>query len=307
MITKKIKKYILNPKLILKRLDDYRLITLKDEDYINMRYETTFNKKLNLEDPQTFNEKLQWLKLYDRNPKYTKLVDKYEVKDYVANLIGKQYIVPTIGIYDKWKDINFKNLPNQFVIKCTHDSASTIVCREKTYKHIKKCRGKIKRALKKNYFYGGREWPYKNVKPRIIIEKYIFNTNEEDLKDYKFFCFDGKVKVFKIDFDRFSKHQANYYDCNGNLLEFGEEVCPPDFNKKLEIPGNLKKMIELAEKLSENIPFVRIDFYDIDNKKIYFGEMTFYPAAGFGKFEPEEWDYKLGKLIDLTKVKKYEK
>ena len=152
--------------------------------------------------------------------------------------------------------------------------------------------------MKKNYYTLGREWPYKDVRPRIIAEKYMADKNGEAPRDYKFFSFNGVVKCFKIDFDRFSNHRANYYDRERNLLHFGEVVCPPDFTKQLEMPETLSQMIEIAEKLSKNIPFARIDFYDIDNQ-IYFGEITFYPAAGFGSFVPEEWDYRLGEWISL--------
>ena len=159
---------------------------------------------------------------------------------------------------------------------------------------------KINKALKHNYYYTGREWPYKNVKPRIIIEEYMQDEKLKELRDYKFFCFNGKVNLFKVDFDRFLEHRANYYDKNLKLLKFGEEVCPPDFEKKIEIPKDIMKMIELAEKLSNEKKFVRIDFY-YTNKKIYFGEMTFYPASGFGKFTSEDWNYKLGKWINIEK------
>ncbi len=278
---------------------------LRDIPYINVFFKARLGYYPNLDNPQTFNEKLQWLKLHDRKPIYTTMVDKYEVKKYVADIIGKEHIIPTIGIYDKFDDINFDKLPNKFVIKCTHDSGGLVICNNKQLLNIEQIKKKIDKSLKRNYYYSGREWPYKNVKPRILIEQYMEDPKEKDLRDYKFFCFDGKVRCFKIDFNRFIKHQANYYDENGELLKFGEEVCLPDFNMKLKIPSNLNKMIRLAEKLSEGIPFVRIDFYSVENK-VYFGEMTLYPAAGFGKFIPEEWDKKLGEMIDLDALKKKE-
>ena len=293
-----IKKYLKQPLKILIKLDNLRFINLTDKKKINIKYRVEFKKKLNLHSPCTFNEKLQWLKLYDRNPEYTKMVDKYEAKRYVADIIGQEFIIPTLGVYDKFDEIDFDKLPEQFVIKCTHDSGGIIICKDKSKLDIKKAKNKINRSLKTNYYYAGREWPYKNVKPRIIIEKYMEDSVDKDLKDYKFFCFNGKVKFFKIDFERVLNHKANYYDTDGNLLPFGEMVCPPDFNKELKIPNNLKKMIELAEKLSKDTKFIRVDFYEIDNK-IYFGELTFYPASGFGRFIPDEYDLILGNLLKL--------
>lgn len=272
---------------------------IPDKLYLKIIYRKRLQKTLNLKNPKTFNEKLQWLKLYDRNPLYTKLVDKYEVKDYVANIIGKEHVIPTIGVYDSFDDINFKKLPKQFVIKCTHDSGGLVIVKDKNKLDIEKAKKKINKSLKKNYYYCGREWPYKNVQPRIIIEEYMEDKKTKELRDYKFFCFNGKMKFFKIDFNRLTYHQANYYNKNGILLKFGEKVCPPDYEKKLEMPINLKKMIKLAETLSKNIPFLRVDFYEI-NGDIYFGELTFFPASGFGKFVPEDWDEKLGDYIIIN-------
>ena len=274
------------------------MIYMEDTAFLKLKYKNIIGEKLNLNNPQTFNEKLQWLKLNDRKDIYTTMVDKYEVKKYVSDVIGEKYIIPTLGIYNSFDEIDFEKLPNKFVVKCTHDSGSTIICKDKKKFDIKKAKKKINKALKYNYYYAGREWPYKNVKPRIIIEEYIEDEELKDLRDYKFFCFNGKVNLFKVDFNRFLEHRANYYDKNLKLLEFGEEVCPPDFEKKIEIPKDIMKMILLAEKLANGTKFVRIDFY-YTNKKIYFGEMTFYPASGFGKFIPDSWDERLGEMINL--------
>lgn len=291
------------PSRIILLLNSKGIRIFDDEKYIKMLYRQKFRKKLDLENPKTFNEKLQWLKLYDRREEYTKMVDKYEAKEYVASLIGEEYIIPTIGVYDKFEDIDFDKLPKKFAIKCTHDSGGLIICKNKKELDINEARKKINQCLRRNFYYLGREWPYKNVKPRIIAEKYMVDENYDELRDYKFFCFSGRVEFFKVDFNRFIKHQANYYDKNSKLLRFGEEVCPPDYNKKIIMPNNLKKMIELAEKLSKDIPFVRVDFYDVDGN-IYFGEMTFFPASGFGKFIPEEWDEKIGKMLKLPLEKR---
>lgn len=418
---------------------------LPDPIYLKMRYRLALKKSLRLEDPHTFNEKLQWLKLYDRKPIYTTMVDKFAVKQYVAERIGKEYIIPTLGVWDKFDDIDFDALPNQFVLKCTHDSGGLVIVRDKDTMNMGAAKQKIEKSLKDNYYYNGREWPYKDVKPRIIAEQYMtdggnklsdykihnfngipkvilvcrdrfassgltedfftgtwehldirrpnhpnstteiekpaeldemlelsrvlskdipflrtdfytinhkvyfgemtfypasgfagFVPDEWDktlggwikmpieggvilykeniyilisadsdisakggeLTDYKFFCFNGKVKCFKIDFNRFTNHRANYFTSEGELLPFGEVVCPPDFSRKLAMPHSLKKMIEFSERLSADVPFLRVDFYEV-NKQIYFGELTFFPASGFGTFEPDKWDYTLGSWLAL--------
>ena len=283
-------------KKLLKLLPDYIFLQIK--------YRYKFNKKLDLKKPQTINEKLQWLKLYDRNPEYTKMVDKYEAKKYVANIIGEEYIIPTLGVYDKFEDINFATLPNQFVIKCTHDSGGLIICKDKTKLNIKEARKKINKSLKRNYFYTGREWPYKNVKPRIIAEQYMVDESGTELKDYKFFCFNGEPKLLFVAKDRPYATKFNYYDMDFKKLPFKQHY--KNFNDYIEKPKGFEKMIELSRKLSKDIPHVRVDFYDI-NGKVYFGELTFYHFSGFEKFEPEEWDRILGDMLKLPKEKKIEK
>ena len=280
-------------KKLLKLLPDYIFLQIK--------YRYKFNKKLDLKKPQTFNEKLQWLKLYDRNPEYTKMVDKYEAKKYVANIIGEEYIIPTLGVYDKFEDINFATLPNQFVIKCTHDSGGLVICKDKTSFNIKEARKKINISLRNTYYNYGREWPYKNVKPRIIIEKYMVDESKKELKDYKFFCFNGEPKLLFVAKDRPFATKFNYYDMNFKKLPFKQHY--ENFNDYIEKPKGFEKMIELSKKLSKDIPHVRVDFYDI-NGKVYFGELTFYHFSGFEKFEPEEWDKILGDMLELPKEKR---
>ena len=285
---------------IIRKIDlQLKIHCFSDKAYLKAMYYYTFGKRLDLKDPKTFNEKLQWLKLNDRNPLYTTMVDKYAAKEYVKNIIGSEYIIETLGKWDSFDQINFEQLPNQFVLKCTHDSGGLVICRDKSRFDIQEARKKINDSLKRNFFYVGREWPYKNVKPRIIAERYMEDQNG-DLKDYKFFCFDGKVKFFKIDFEREKSHQANYYDCEGHLLPFGEEICPPNPHKIIEIPSNLKRMIELAEELSSGVDFLRVDFYSISDDDIKFGELTFYPASGFGRFVPEEKDLEIGNMLKLS-------
>lgn len=271
---------------------------MPDADFLQRAFALRLGYPLNLSNPTTFNEKLQWLKLHDRKPIYTTMVDKYAVKEYVASIIGDEYIIPTLGVWDKFEDIDFDTLPNQFVLKCTHDSGGLVICKDKSKLDMASARKRINRSLKRNYFYVGREWPYKDVKPRIIAEKYMEDSSTSELRDYKFFCFGGVVKCFKVDFDRFIEHRANYYDRAGNRLNFGEAAYPPDPSRSILLPNNLSQMIEYAEELSKGIPFLRADFYNVD-ETVYFGELTFYPASGFGKLVPEDWDGILGQWIEL--------
>ena len=272
-----------------------------DEKYLKIKYRAYYGKKLDLNNPRSFNDKIQWLKLYDRNPAYTRLVDKADVKDYVAGIIGTEKIIPTYGVWNNADEIDFSSLPDKFVLKCTHDSSSVVICRDKNKLDVDKAKERLTRGLTKDFYSAGREWAYKGVKPRIIAEMYMTDSGDDtasELRDYKFFCFNGKVKCLKVDFDRFVKHRANYYDINGSLLPFEEVVCPSDPSREIQLPFNLQEMIVTAEKLASEIPFVRVDLYNV-NGHIYFGEMTFYPASGFGFFNPEEWDLKLGQWLDL--------
>lgn len=287
-----------HPSDLILALGARNLIKISDTLYLKLRYKQKMGYDLNLENPKSFNEKLQWLKLYDRKPIYTTMVDKYAVKEYVASIIGKQYIIPTLGVWDKFEDIDFDALPNQFVLKCTHDSGGLVICRDKSKLDKNAARKKINNSLKRNYYYAGREWPYKDVKPRIIAEKYMVDHSLSELRDYKFFCFNGVAKCYKVDFDRFVEHKANYFTSDGEIMNFGEKVCPPDFNKELPIPKNLEKMKEFAEKLSSEQPFLRADFYDVDGK-VYFGELTFFPDSGFGKFVFDDNDELFGSWIKL--------
>lgn len=264
-------------------------------------------KKLHLKNPKSFNEKLQWLKIYDYKPEYSTLVDKLAVKSYVESCIGNKHIIPTLAVWDSVEEIDWDSLPNQFVLKTTHGGGGcgVIVCTDKTNFDRIKAINKLKRSLRTNIGQTYREKPYLNVPRKIIAEKYIaehiINSNgaKVDLQDYKFFCFNGKVKFFKIDFGRFVEHHANYYSPNGDLLPFGEVVCKPDPNHVENMPTNLSEMIRLAETLSANYKFLRVDLYNV-NGKIYFGELTFYPAAGMGAFIPKEWDEKIGDFLTLS-------
>lgn len=297
----KLKKVLENPLFIIVFLNNRRLLRLSDEKYLKIKYYAVFHKKLDLNNPQTFNEKLQWLKLYDRKDIYTKMVDKYDAKEFIANTIGEEYVIPTLGVYDKFDEIDFEKLPKQFVIKCTHDSGGLVIVKDKSNLNIKEARKKINKALKRNYYNNGREWPYKNVKPRIIVEKYIYDKKYNDLRDYKFYCFNGKAELFYITSERETQLKLTFFNVKGEFLNLKQDG--DDNNPNIELPTNLNKMILLAEKISKNIPHLRVDFYEIDNK-IYVGELTLSDGSGFGKFEPEIWDKKIGDMIDLSIVKK---
>lgn len=276
---------------------------IPDRIYLQIVYFKHFRRFINFNNPKTFNEKIQWLKLNYRNEEYTKLVDKYRVKQYITKLIGEEYVIPTLGVWNNVDDIDFKSLPEKFVLKCNNDSGGIVICKNKKDFDEAKAKSFLKERLKNNGYWYGREWPYKNVKPCIIAEKYMEDSISKDIKDYKFFCFNGSMEFFDIDIDRFIEHRANYYDRNGNFLPFGKTYCPPDYTKKIEMPKNLDKMIELTETISHNTVLSRIDFYEIDGQ-VYFGEITFYPGSGFSPFTDEKWDYKLGDMIDLPNIKK---
>ena len=277
----------------------YRLgLIVPDRIFIMLKYRKAFGRWPNLKNPQTFNEKLNWLKLHDRNPLYTRMVDKCEAKLYVADLIGEEYIIPTLGVWNRAEDIDFDALPDKFVLKATHDSGRVIICKDKSKLDRAKAVRDMQYSLKRDFYAMTREWPYKNVPPRIIAETLLETTDNEDIKDYKFFCFNGRVEFMKVDFDRQIEHHANYYDRNFKFLDFGEDVCPPIKERIIQRPANFKKMIELAEKISNNIRFVRVDFYEVNNR-VYFGEITFFPDSGTGTFTPRSADMEIGKLLKL--------
>lgn len=303
----KIARFLKEPKRYTSKImHKYFSWLLSDKQYLKAQFLYTFGYPLDLESPKTFCEKLQWLKLYDRNPKYTTMVDKYEVKKYVAEIIGEEYIIPTLAVWDKPQDIDWNTLPNQFVLKTTHGGGGNgvIICKDKELLDKRAIIKQLESSLDKDLYKEFREWPYKNVPKRIIAEKFMAPEKSpapNDLPDYKFFCFNGKVRFFKVDFGRFVEHHANYYSPEGELLEFGEQGLEPDPNYPIELPNNLRDMISLAEKLSADEPFLRVDFYNV-NGKIFFGELTFYPASGFGSFTPNIWNLRIGDMI-LLKTK----
>ena len=255
---------------------------IPDSFFLKMLYYCRMGKSLNLKDPKLFSEKLQWLKLNDRNPLYTKLVDKYSVKDYVASILGHDFIIPTLGVWDRVEDINFSELPDKFVIKCTHDSGGLVICRGKSCFDIESCKKKLQACLKNDYYAATKEWPYKNVPRRIIAEQYIDPLPEtEDLPDYKFFCFNGVPKYCQVISGRGTKMCIDFFDHEWNHQPFHEPCDYPFANKEPLKPQNFNKMWEAAAKLAKDKAFSRIDFYDVGTN-VYFGEITFFPTSGMG-------------------------
>ena len=292
----------MNIRSILKKmyLSIYHLGLLNfipDEVFIPFQYRVATGKYLDLSNVKTFNEKIQWIKLYDRNPIYPLIVDKYKVREYVSEKIGAQYLIPLLGKWDRVDDVNLQSLPDQFVIKCNHDSGGIAICRNKNSFDWYKEKLSIQKHLEQNHYYMSREWAYKDVKPCIIAEQYIMDEETRDLRDYKFFCFNGRAKYVQVDFDRFVDHKRNIYDMNWNLVDLTIK-CPNDPHRILKKPNDFDEMIRLAEKLSEGFPQIRVDLY-YANKKIYFGELTLYHGNGFEKFTPEYYGEIFGSFIDL--------
>jgi hypothetical protein len=295
-----IKKYINNPKLILLGFIRRFAWLFPDKFYLKAYYLLIMGKKLNLNNPQTYNEKLQWLKLFDRKPEYTQMVDKATAKDYVAKIIGNEYIIPTLGVWEKFEDIDFEKLPDQFVLKTTHDSGGVVVCKDKKTFDIKSVSDKINKRLQINAFYILREWPYKNVKPRIIVEKFLANSNNEELLDYKFYCFNGEVKCVLVCSNRDAAKKnlcLDFYDMDWKRLPF-KFIKYANNQISFPKPYNYELMLEFSKKLSLNIPHIRVDFYEVDGH-LYFGELTFTTTSGYSDYSPNVWNYKLGSWITL--------
>lgn len=276
---------------------------IPDKSYLKMVYFMEFGRRLNLKEPLTYNEKLQWLKLYDRKDLYTKLVDKYLVRDYVRSKIGDEYLIPLLGKWDKVEDIDFDILPERFVLKCNHDSGSVIVCKDKSTLDRKRVCKKLAKHLKRGTYYYAREWPYRNVKPCIIAEQYMEDTMTKELRDYKFFAFDGVVKSMFIAADRHNENKPTTFDFfDTEFRHLDLRHGHPNAETQPEKPKNFELMIELTEKLAKGFPHVRVDFYEV-NGKVYFGEITFFHHSGFTRFDPEKWDLVFGEWLKLPSAK----
>lgn len=272
-----------------------------DKPYLKIRFRiATGGEKLDLKNPKTFNHKLQWLKIYDRKPIYTSMVDKYEAKKFVADRLGSEYIVENYGAWDRFDDIDFDALPEQFVLKCTHDSGGLVVCRDKNTLDREKAREKIERSLKRNYFWSGREWPYKNVKKKIIAEKYLSDFDSEDgITDYKFYCFDGEPKFLYVSrgLEDHSTARISFLTLDWQFAPFGRRDFKP-FESLPPKPQNYEKMLEICKTLSKDCPFLRVDLYECSGQ-VYFSELTFFPCGGVMPFKDKSDDEKLGQLIKL--------
>lgn len=281
-------------------LDSRRLLKwIPDSLYLRILYYLKMKKKLDLENPKYFTEKLQWLKLYDRKPEYTLIVDKYAVRQFVAERVGEEYLVPLVGgPWNSFDEINFDILPQQFVLKTNHDCGGIVICRDKEKLNKVEAEKILKKHLRRNYFYGNREWPYKNVSPKIIAEEYLVDESGTELKDYKFFAFDGMVKAVFVATDRYAETETcfDFYDENFRHLPFTNGH--PNANIAPSKPDNYDEMLKLAKKLSQGFPHVRVDLYNV-NGKLFFGELTLYHWSGMVPFEPEQWDEIMGSWMTL--------
>ena len=272
---------------------------MSDKEYLSWLYRARMGRFPDLNYPKSFNEKLQWLKLNDRKPEYTEMVDKYLAKKYVEKRIGEKYIIPTLGVWDEFDQIEFEKLPDQFVLKTTHDSGGVVICKDKANFDKAAAKRKLEKSLKRNYYWAEREWPYKNVKPQIIAEKFMVDKSGDGLIDYKFYCFNGMPEFLYISngMDNHKTARLSFLTMNWEKAPFGRsdylefETIPPR-------PRKFDEMVQIAKSLSEGHPFLRVDLYEI-SEQVYFSELTFSPCGGFMPFVPEEWDEKLGDMISI--------
>lgn len=296
---------------IFKKLNkNNRIDKVNDKTYLKIVYLGKVRKFLRLKNPKTYSEKLQWLKLNDHNPLYTTLVDKYELKKWVDEKIGKGHTVKTLGLYNNVGEIDLDRLPNQFVLKCTHNSGGLVICKDKQKKMFYTKHNEpiewavaldgLKESLNFNYYYYGREWPYKNVPPRIIAEEYLVQNHEnkeETLSDYKYFCFNGEPKIMYISKDSDTLPHTDFFDMDFNHLNI--KIVDENSSVLPEKPKKFDEMKEFAAKLSQGIPHVRVDFYCL-NDTVYVGELTFYHGSGFITITPDKWNYEIGSWIDCN-------
>ena len=290
--------YIDHPRIFFSSLLKETGFLFPDKLYLQMMYYLKTGKRLDLTNPITFGEKLQWLKLYDRRPEYVAMVDKYDVKDYVVKIIGKKYVVPTLGLWDRPECIDFDVLPNQFVLKTTHGGGSigVVICKDKPMLDKQRTICSLKKAMEQNLYKTGREWPYKNVRSRILAEQFLSDGREE-LMDYKVHVFGGTPRIIQVDYNRFISHKRTLYDTNWKKIE-GTIGFPTDENREIERPAVLNELLVLSSKLAKGIPYVRTDFYIVGNQ-IYFGEMTFYHGSGYERILPESLDVQMGNWIEI--------
>lgn len=274
---------------------------LPDKPYLKIQYKHLTHRKLNLDSPVRYNEKLQWIKLYDRQPIYTDLVDKYKVKKIISDRIGEKFVVPLLAVWNSPEKIDISSLPDQFVIKTNHDSKGVIVCKDKTQFDLEKARLFFSERMKRNGFDYGREWPYKDIDRKIIAEQYLEDYSG-GLMDYKVMCFNGEPKLVQLHQGRFTDHYSqDFYDIEWNLQPFNQ-VGEISSGFPAPKPSFLPEMLELSRKLSASIPHVRVDWYHA-NGQLYFGEMTFFDASGYLEFVPDKYNEILGSWIQLPSGK----
>jgi hypothetical protein len=294
------KNFINNPKRLLIRILILFSPLFRDEKYLKLMFRLKTSYKLNFENPETYNEKLQWLKINYRLPIMTIMADKYEAKKYTASVLGEQYVIKNYGVWNKFDDIDFDKLPKKFVLKTTHDSGGVIICKDKSQLDLVKIKRKMDRHIRSNSYLITREWPYKNIKPRLIAEELLEDEEKGDIWDYKFYCFHGEPKIMYISMGRQDNHVPLYfYDMEFNLLDLsrpGHEIL----NSKVIVkPENWELMKNLARKSSKGLPHVRVDFYSINNR-VLSGEYTFFQGGGMLPFIPLKWDYKMGEFLNLS-------
>ena len=296
----KIRTFIENPQyFITSPASKGWLNWVPDSLYLKVLYRVIMGRKLNLRHPKEYNEKLQWLKLNDRKPEYSTMVDKYEVRGYIEDLLGDKYLIPCLGIYDSVDEIDIDALPERFVLKCTHDSGSVEICKDKSSFDIEGARHRLSQAMKRNYYATYREWPYKYVKPRVIAEGYL-EGDEGDLKDYKVMCFNGEAKIIEVHENRFVEgkvHTQTFYDREWEIVPL-TQVETVTVDKPSERPRQLEEILRLSELIAKDMYHPRIDWY-IEGDKIYFGEITFFDGSGFESFSTPEMERMLGDMINL--------
>ena len=290
---------IRKPRKIIRILGDKRFLNwLPDRTYLKLVYLSETGRILNLDNPQTYNEKLQWLKLYDRRPEYSIYADKYAVRSYIAETIGEQYLIPLLGVYNSVEEIDWGSLPDKFVLKCTHGSGSNIICSDKSKLNVEEAKKKLRKWMKHSWYWFGREWPYRNVIPRIICEQFIETDDGKAPIDYKVMCSNGEPKLIQVHIDRYGDtYTMDFYDINWEKTSICQGV--PISKKTLEKPKNFHLMLNFARMLTKDMPYARIDFYE-QNEVLYFGEITLYPTSGFALFENDNHDVDLGSWIYLN-------
>lgn len=283
--------------LCLEYMGFYKKIS--DERFLKKVFKLLVGYDLDLNNPSSFNEKIQWLKLHDKNPLYTKLVDKHLAKEYIAKIIGEEFIVPTLGVWDSPGEIDYDTLPEKFVLKCNHNSkVGLCICKDKNKLDIKRTNKNLTKGLTQNYYIYNKEYAYKDVPKKILAEKLLEEEGTNEIPDYKFMVFNGKVRCSFVCNERFSADglKVTFFDENWEVMPFERHY--PRSKNPIPKPVNYNLMVEMAEKLAKGIRFVRVDFYEV-NGKVYFGEMTFYPGSGFEEFTPREWDFRMGDWLEL--------